>query len=160
MSELDIGAPQGIAAWREPHVDEVEAALARVSGLDLARIRPELMSKLGWSAALCDIVEDRYRKFLALMLLYPNRPLAPTTFIDEFWHAHILDTRAYHRDCDRLFGSYLHHRPSYIVDSPERWDALSEGFAVTVELYRVHFKIDPWTEQEKSQYDPPLCIVD
>jgi hypothetical protein len=140
-------------------VNQVEEALARVASVDLFRLRPGLMQKLGWSGALCGTVEDRYRKFLALMLLYPKGPLVPTGFIDEFWHAHILDTRAYHADCDRLFGHYIHHRPQHI-DSHESSERLRDGFAITAKLYRMHFQIDPWTEEERPQYDPPLCIVE
>jgi hypothetical protein len=33
--------------------------------------------------------------------------------VDEIWHQHILDTHAYHRDCDAIFGSYLHHFPYF-----------------------------------------------
>src|SRR4029453_17770742 len=82
------------------------AALAQVAEIDLARFRAKLMDKLGWSADLWEEGEERYRMFLALMLLYPDKEIVPTPHIDEFWHAHILDTVAYHRDCDQLFGSY------------------------------------------------------
>ena len=39
--------------------------------------------------------------------------LAPSPLVDLAWHAHLLDTRAYMRDCDALFGEYLHHAPTY-----------------------------------------------
>ena len=140
-------------------MNQVEVALARVATVDLSRLRFGLMQKFGWSDGLCDSVEDRYRKFLVLMLLYPKHPLAPTRFIDEFWHAHILDTRAYHEDCNRLFGHYVHHRPHFL-DSQESSKRLRTGFDITVKLYRMHFQIAPWTDEERPQYDPPLCIVE
>src|SRR4029077_17061635 len=31
--------------------------------------------------------------------------------VDEFWHTHILQTTKYHRDCESVFGKYLHHEP-------------------------------------------------
>ena len=44
-------------------------------------------------------------------MLYPTKRIVPTLTIDEFWHAHILDTRAYMADCKALFGKYMHHYP-------------------------------------------------
>ena len=31
--------------------------------------------------------------------------------VDEFWHTHILHTMKYTEDCERVFGTYLHHNP-------------------------------------------------
>ena len=36
-------------------------------------------------------------------------PHVPTIDIDLFWHQHILDTRAYAKDCQKVFGQFLHH---------------------------------------------------
>ena len=123
-------------------------ALAQVDEIDLDRFRSKLMDKLGWSSELCEDVEDRYRMFLALMLLYPGKDIVPTPEIDEFWHAHILDTVAYHRDCDLLFGSYQHHAPSFPDDAPEEEEKLRVGSDVTRQLYLVHFGVEPWFDAE------------
>src|SRR5262249_32283630 len=31
--------------------------------------------------------------------------------VDEFWHTYILQTLKYSEDCERVFGTYLHHAP-------------------------------------------------
>jgi hypothetical protein len=47
-----------------------------------------------------------------MILLNPRLVLVPPPDIDTFWHQHILFTREYARDCERLFGTFLHHRPA------------------------------------------------
>lgn len=82
--------------------------------LDLAPIKMKLMhveSGEGWSAVRADAVETEYRRFLFLMKKYPNAEASPTVDVDTFWHYHILDTLKYARDCDALFGYFLHHYP-------------------------------------------------
>ena len=47
----------------------------------------------------CELAEREYRRYLTLKKLYPGIELVPNKLLDEFWHAHILDTVAYHADC-------------------------------------------------------------
>lgn len=84
-----------------------------VSDIDIEPIRPldanpTYRSPKDW---LEDV--DQYRRFLYLVAKYPGQVIVPTSRIDKLWHQHILNTRAYERDCIRLFGSYLHHVPSF-----------------------------------------------
>lgn len=82
--------------------------------LDLAPIKMKLMhveSGEGWSALRADAVEMEYRRFLFLMKKYPDAQASPTVDVDTFWHYHILDTLKYARDCNALFGYFLHHYP-------------------------------------------------
>src|SRR5690606_21763289 len=96
-----------------------------------------------WTAETCDAAEDLYRKFLALNLRYPDRKICPTGPIDDFWHAHILDTQAYERDCAALFGKLLHHFPYFGMRGPDDLAALEAAFADSVDLFIRHFGIDP-----------------
>jgi hypothetical protein len=57
------------------------------------------------------LAEQEYRTFLTLYQQNPGKSVSPTPAADAFWHAHILDTLKYHRDCLALFGSFLHHVP-------------------------------------------------
>jgi hypothetical protein len=50
-----------------------------------------------------------YRRFLSLCKAYPSRKISPSLDVDEVWHLHILDTRKYPGDCEKLFGHFLHH---------------------------------------------------
>ena len=74
-------------------------AVARVSQLDFTLLKRKLMEERAWTSEYCDDVESLYRQFLALNAIYPDRKICPTGPVDEFWHAHILDTRAYEREC-------------------------------------------------------------
>src|SRR5882672_8892843 len=60
-----------------------------------------------------DVAERDYRRFLTLHLRYPDRTLVPSALLDLVWHYHILDTRKYMEDCERIFGYYLHHDPYF-----------------------------------------------
>jgi hypothetical protein len=87
--------------------DEVNKAYALVKNLRLSRQRAMLQQAgLDASTAARD-----YRRWLALRRAFPHLSIAPTVNIDRMWHAHILDTRTYERDCARVFGQFLHHTP-------------------------------------------------
>ncbi|CAN5923674.1 hypothetical protein BH11PSE3_BH11PSE3_45990 [soil metagenome] len=90
----------------------VEDAEAMVASLDLAAVKRKVIEDEGWSDKIADYAELRYRRFLCMHLLNPRLPLVPPPDIDAVWHQHILFTREYTRDCDRLFGLYLHHNPA------------------------------------------------
>lgn len=90
------------------------AALAALEALDLDQIKMKLMhveSGEGWTALRADLVEVEYRRFLFLMRKYPDAQASPTVDVDTFWHYHILDTMKYARDCEAVFGYFLHHHP-------------------------------------------------
>src|ERR1051325_320722 len=107
---------------------EIEAALARVAELDFTMLKKKLGEEKGWSPEQQEEVEGLYRRFLALNIAYPDRKICPTGPVDEFWHAHILDTLAYARDCEYLFGHYLHHYPYFGMRGPEDYAALQTAF--------------------------------
>ena len=122
---------------------EVEAALARVASLDFTMLKHKLGEEKGWSPEYQSEVESLYRRFLALNVVYTDRKICPTGPIDEFWHAHILDTRAYQADCDYLFGHYLHHFPYFGMRGADDYAALQTAFEQSRELFIRHFGIDP-----------------
>jgi hypothetical protein len=110
--------------------------------LDLRAIKYALVFKSDgphWSSARADRTELDYRRFLLLMIKYPEVPLVPTEDIDEFWHAHIMDTRKYAADCDKLFGHYLHHFPYFGECGDEDAKNLATAFQQTVDVFRSEF---------------------
>jgi hypothetical protein len=123
--------------------DALEAALRKVEALDFTLLRQKLVEEQGLTPELCDEAEGLYRRFLALSLRYPDRKICPTGPIDLFWHAHILDTEAYERDCKALFGRFLHHFPYFGLRGPEDRADLERTFADSVDLFIRHFGIDP-----------------
>jgi hypothetical protein len=82
--------------------------------LDLDPIKVKLMHKEsgeGWTLEQASAVEAEYRRFLYLMKVFPTEMAAPSMDVDTFWHYHILDTMKYARDCEEVFGYFLHHFP-------------------------------------------------
>jgi hypothetical protein len=122
---------------------EVETALARVETLDFTMLKHKLGEEKGWSPEHQSEVENLYRRFLALNMVYADRKICPTGPVDEFWHAHILDTRAYEADCNFLFGQYLHHFPYFGMRGPDDFAELQAAFDQSKELFIRHFGIDP-----------------
>lgn len=122
----------------------LQRAIQNVATLDFAMLKRKLVEENGWTIETCDDVEDLYRKFLALNVRYWDLPICPTGPIDEFWHAHILDTHAYELDCARLFGGkMLHHFPYFGMRGPEDKAALEKAFSESIDLFIRHFGIDP-----------------
>lgn len=123
--------------------DALRAALDRVNQLDFTMLKRKLMEEHNWTVEFTEEVESLYRKFLALNARYPEQKICPTGPIDSFWHAHILDTRAYGPDCELVFGQLLHHFPYFGMRGPEDQAALERAFRESVELFMWNFGIDP-----------------
>lgn len=81
---------------------------------------------------------ERYTKFLQLAARHPGCRLAPTRDIDAMWHLHMLHPRAYHDDCQRLFGAVLDHDGGFGAD-PQELPALQQTFARTAALWEREF---------------------
>lgn len=111
----------------------VEDAMASVASLDLAAVKRKVVEEKGWSEKTADYAELRYRRFLCMHLLDPRLPLVPPPDIDAFWHQHILFTRAYAMDCERLFGLYLHHSPA--TGDAEEAKVMEQGALETARFY-------------------------
>jgi hypothetical protein len=122
-------------------VGTLEEAWNYIQAIDLSLFRTKLL-KPRWGRPIPEQVLDHaindYRRFLFLMRKYPREPLSPTLDIDLVWHEHILDTRPYFQDTERIFGRYIHHEPGRTPGkrSPE----LERSFGRTCELYREEFK--------------------
>lgn len=121
----------------------VERALNQVASLDFSMLKTKMAQEKGWSDERLREVEGLYRQFLALNIAYPERKVCPTGPIDEFWHAHILDTAAYAKDCDYLFGRPLEHFPYFGMRGPEDNEALQTAFRDSRDLFIIHFGVDP-----------------
>ena len=91
-----------------------------------------------WCVEDAKYLEKLYKRFLWLIIKYPELSFVPTKDIDEFWHIHILHTEKYHHDCDNLAGKYLHHTPSDPKKENET-EELANNFELTQELYEKEF---------------------
>jgi hypothetical protein len=88
----------------------------------------------GWDAAQAAAAEQRYRRFLCINYLGAELHLVPALDIDKVWHQHILHTRDYARDCQRIFGAFLHHAPG-TDDDEDTQESMRANFEKTQARY-------------------------
>ena len=116
-----------------------------VAALDFERLKFKntATSEAGMTAQEWDAAELEYRRFLALKVMYPGIALVPSKLVDKIWHAHILDTRAYRDNCEKVFGRFIDHYPYFGIYGDDDHEALQQSSAQTVELYERHFGAYP-----------------
>jgi len=112
--------------------------------LDFERLRllnaqPEHqpVSAAGWHAAC-----HQYACFLGLKQRYPSLLLLPPAAALQLWRCHILDTRAYRRDCERLLLRFLDHLPALGLCSDADQQQLRTAQAICDELLLKHYGAD------------------
>lgn len=124
---------------------DIDAFLESLSAVDLSRVRMKLEDDrdgAAWPPERTRRVELLYRRFLALTWAYPAVSIVPSREIDEFWHQHILDTRAYARDTAAVFGEFLHHYPYFGMGGAEDRQRLEQAYERTKQLYAQHWGAD------------------
>lgn len=119
--------------------DHLHAVRSIIDEADLSSIRRKLSRTdvgEGWSESKIKKTEEVYRNWLYLRYKYWPKEIAPLNrAADIFWHFHILDTRKYHWDCERIFGSYLHHFPYLGLRGPEDYLKLQEAIDESKSIY-------------------------
>jgi hypothetical protein len=94
--------------------------------------------------------ELRYRKFLGLVAKYPDVDLSPARDIDEVWHLHMLQPRAYVEDCNRIFGDILDHDGGFGKDSEQQYQDLLAVFDHTAALWSSEYS-EPYVTDRKTE---------
>lgn len=118
-------------------------AISLVNQLDFTDQNTTLISYHGWEADKVIETEAIYRKWLVLHKLYDQDvELAPNKQLDDYWHFHILDTRKYIKDCELVFGEYLHHYPYFGLSDAQAAQDLENAFQRTQDLFLKHFGHD------------------
>ena len=114
---------------------------ASIEALNFDKLKFKLTSakEAVMSKNVCQFAEQEYKRFLALKYFYPKETFVPNKLVDEFWHAHILDTKNYQMDCLKVFGSYLHHYPYFGIHDELDQQNLENAFKRTKELYEIWF---------------------
>src|SRR5438128_3291216 len=118
--------------------------IAAIRALDLEPIKLRVMdSELGegWTREYAESIERAYRNYLIILAKHPEdvEEIVVSKDVDEFWHTHILHTMKYTEDCERVFGTYLHHNPRVGERTPadiEKKTALAQK---TQRLYQREF---------------------
>ena len=132
----------------------VQNVMTLLDDVDLTMIKRKLTDKYeghGWTQEYVDAVEILYRRYLCMLFMNPKGSIVPTRDIDLFWHQHILDTRAYACDCQRVFGYFVHHFPYFGMRDEEDAKDLLSSFEGTKCYYKSLFGMDYVTENEGSE---------
>jgi len=106
---------------------------------DLALVKYRLISKLKWQDLEADMVLVEYVRFLRMVASGRQSSLVPSLKVDEVWHAHILHTAMYAKDCQRIAGRFIHHHPE-APDAPKDGCA---AYRATLALYADLFGAQP-----------------
>ena len=110
--------------------------------MDLEPIMVKIMDDeegMGWSLEFTKRVAVEYRRYLVLCKEHPDTAVVPSSFVDEFWHFHILDTQKYQEDCEQYFGYFLHHFPYFGMRGTKDADNLKTAYAESCSLYKDRF---------------------
>jgi len=102
----------------------------------IGTLRHKLAKENNWTEEEWSQAELEYVRFLTIHQANPKSPLAPSELMDKMWHGHILNTQAYARDCEALFGRFLHHVPHLEAGVSEE---NQEAYESTQELYEKMF---------------------
>ena len=124
-----------------PHIPSLEEAKAYIDAIDFSQVIDKIVKTKQWKKADVAKICVLYRNFLFLQKKYMHEfgALPPSEEIDEFWHNHILDTKKYCVDCEKIFGAYLHHYPYLGIDGKTNNNDLNNFFKKTQELHFQEF---------------------
>ncbi len=125
---------------------DFDASYSRAREIDLTMVILKMCHPrigMDWSEEFANRMAAEYRIFLAMKAAFPTEWLPPSQIMDEFWHNHILDTRAYQADCQNLAGRFIHHYPYFGMRDSDDYVALVQAFQAEAELYRKHVGREP-----------------
>jgi len=122
----------------------VQQVLKAIRALDLEPVKLRVMDSelgFGWTREYADSVESAYKNYLGMLVKHPDEAenIVLHKDVDEFWHTHILQTMKYTHDCQRMFGTYLHHNPHFGPRTQEDLDRKAVLTERTRNLYQKEF---------------------
>lgn len=126
-------------------------------GFELA-IQKILESKSDeWNLERAEKAVLNYQRYIAVTKALGGIQLVPNADIDEIWHMHILDTRAYMQDSNALFGEYLHHYPYFGMISEENKQQWEDVQAQSEQLWQSLFNEPLYFSSNTAQKCPQVC---
>ena len=122
----------------------VQQVLEAIRALDLESVKLRVMDSelgFGWTREYADSIESAYKNYLGMLVKHPDdaEDIVLNKDVDEFWHTHILQTMKYTDDCERMFGTYLHHNPHFGPRTPEDLAKKAALTEKTRKLYEKEF---------------------
>ncbi len=113
----------------------------KICDFNLDRERQILQSAMrgfDYSASHVEEMEDEYKKYLLLRLMYPKLRLPMSKDVDDFWHVHVLNTRSYQCFTEEVGkGIFLHHGPT--IDEEENMSLMPAYLSGTLVKYEQYF---------------------
>jgi hypothetical protein len=94
----------------------------------------------GWSVERAKGAIVEYLRFLVMLAEAPKMELVASSDIDLVWHEHLIDTKNYAADCQRLFGHFIHHRRAR---TPDELAEIPEAYQNTKDVYKSRFGETP-----------------
>jgi hypothetical protein len=137
MEQTVLIYPDPISVERVSYLINQKGIDPVIANLDLEMVKMKLREPEegeNWTHDQCDSAEVEYKRYLHLCKKF-GKGIVPNKIMDKFWHYHILDTRAYHKDCDTVFGHYLHHFPYFGMRGEQDAIDLKNSFLQTKEKY-------------------------
>jgi hypothetical protein len=124
----------------------VEEVISAIQALDLESVKARVMDPElgeGWSREYADSVESAYKNFLTMVVKHQDEAeeILPSKDVDEFWHTHILQTVKYADDCEKAFGTFLHHNPHIGKLTQADLDKRAEHAEKTRQFYEEEFGV-------------------
>ena len=139
----------------------VDQVIAAIEALDLESVKVRITDTElgeGWTREYADSIERAYKNFLTMLVKHPEdaEDILLSKDVDEFWHTHILQTIKYTEDCERAFGTYLHHAPHI----GEVTQATMEKRAALAEKTRRLYQTEFGDEQDTAWSGMPVKAED
>ncbi len=122
----------------------VEEVISAIQQLDLESVKLRVMDAElgeGWTREYAESIEAAYKTYLSMVVKYQDQAedIMLSKDVDEFWHTHILQTMKYADDCQKVFGTFLHHNPHIGERTPEVLEKRVELAEKTRHLYEREF---------------------
>lgn len=144
-------------------IERLEDVRKYIDDIDFSKIKHKMTHRKhghNWSEEKADYVEQQYKNWLYLRRKYEDEKLPPSVDIDDFWHFHILDTRAYYHDTARIFGYYFHHFPYFEFQNEKEYQALLQEYDNTLRRYKEEYgesiyKFEDEDEDEEDDDERP-----
>lgn len=137
----------------------LEQALALTKAWDFNLAIEKLVESKsgGWSRTRAEKAVRDYKRYMAVTKALGGLQMVPSGDIDEIWHMHILDTRAYMADCNALFGEYLHHYPYFGMLGQENRQQWLQVQSVSTNLWEHLFGEPLYSVDNTPQKCPQVC---
>ena len=121
-----------------------QQVISAIQALDLEPVKLRAMDAElgeGWTREYADSIELAYKNYLTMLVKYQDdaEDILLSKDVDEFWHTHILQTRKYAEDCEKVFGNFLHHEPHVGERTPAVLEKRNELAETTRQLYEREF---------------------